>query len=213
LRARKNFKKNQNRKISFLHWWDKVVSIPTTINQFPLSTLFFYNEYDLQLDPKNRLSIPAEVRKQIDANAGPDEDNEGGKIFVTLRNRVPCIYPARYYQQLVRSYLRPKLVLSESMVEFSQLKFAMSCKLPWDAQGRISLPEKILQRSGLSKDKEVTLIGMDDHLQIWPRAEWAAHSLRLLEKSVAIEKGAEALLETDKREGPIAPKGPEELKG
>jgi MraZ protein len=194
-----------------LQWWDKVVSIPTTINLFPFVTLFFFNEHDLSLDPKNRLSIPAEFRKQIDADAGPDEDNEGGKIFVTLRNRVPCIYPARYYQQLVRSYLRPKLVLSETMVEFSQLKFAMSCRLPWDAQGRISLPEKIIQRSGLGK--EVTLIGMDDHLQIWNRADWAAHSERLLEKSVAIEKGAETLLATEKREGPIAPKGPEQLKG
>ena len=42
-----------------------------------------------------------------------------------------------------------------------------------DAQGRIVLPEKSMSRAIVAE--KVTVIGNDDHLEIWPTDEWEQH--------------------------------------
>jgi MraZ protein len=49
--------------------------------------------------------------------------------------------------------------------------------LEWDKQGRVLIPEKMRQRTALQK--EVTLVGVRDHLEIWNRPEWEAERERL----------------------------------
>jgi MraZ protein len=48
----------------------------------------------------------------------------------------------------------------------------MASRIEWDKQGRILFPEKFLKRSGVGKD--VTLLGVRDHLEVWARADWEA---------------------------------------
>jgi DNA-binding transcriptional regulator/RsmH inhibitor MraZ len=50
------------------------------------------------------------------------------------------------------------------------LLFAMTRVLKPDAQGRVVLPEKSMQRAILSEG--VTLVGKGDHIEIWPAEEW-----------------------------------------
>ena len=47
-----------------------------------------------------------------------------------------------------------------------------------DTQGRIVLPEKTLSRAVVSD--RVTLVGNDDHLEIWPTDEWDRHVEQML---------------------------------
>jgi MraZ protein len=53
------------------------------------------------------------------------------------------------------------------------LLFAMARLVKCDAQGRIVLPEKSMERAVVAAD--VTLIGQNDHIEIWPSEEWNKH--------------------------------------
>ena len=52
-----------------------------------------------------------------------------------------------------------------------------------DAQGRVKLPQSLLEFAGITKD--VTIIGVFDHLEVWDRASWADYRQRM-------EEGADA---------------------
>lgn len=118
------------------------------------------------VDEKNRLLIPAEIRKSLN----PKRDGEA--FFLVIgSNRRPWLYPERYYEHLVfqrQQELAPK----KSAIDFAHLNFAMASRIAWDKQWRVLLPEKTLRRTGTAK--EVTLIGSGDHLELWNRSEWEA---------------------------------------
>jgi MraZ protein len=133
-----------------------------------------YGEYELSIDEKNRMLIPSEVRRQID----PERD--GDAFFLTVGvNRVPWLYPERYYEELV-SRKPAELTPAEEALDRDLVNFGMASRLEWDKQGRVLIPEKTLRRTGLGK--EVTLIGVRDHLQLWNTADWESRRSTLLEK-------------------------------
>ena len=52
------------------------------------------------------------------------------------------------------------------------LYFATARLLKCDGQGRVVLPEKSMQRADIAK--HVTLVGVNDHIEIWPTDQWEA---------------------------------------
>ncbi len=52
-----------------------------------------------------------------------------------------------------------------------------------DRQGRITLPARHLQFAAI--DRETTVIGVRDHIEIWDRAAWAAYLAHLEEEADA----------------------------
>jgi MraZ protein len=134
-----------------------------------------YGEHELTLDAKNRLLVPAEVRKSL----SPERD--GSAFFIVIgRNRKPWLYPENYYEHLV-SLGQQELTPDEDVLAFDQFHFAMASKIPVDGQGRLLLPEKTLRRTGI--EREVTLIGAGDHLELWNRAEWEQRFEELMTRS------------------------------
>jgi MraZ protein len=121
-------------------------------------------EHELTIDDKNRLLIPAEIRQSLD----PQRD--GTSLFIVIgRNRKLWLYAEKYYQHLV-SQRQQQLNPDEDVLAFDQYHFAMAARREWDKQGRILLPDKTLKRT--ATEKEVTLIGARDHLELWNRNEW-----------------------------------------
>jgi MraZ protein len=159
-----------------------------------VQTPFLYGEYELKIDEKNRLSVPSEIRKAL------NPEIYGDKFFVTLRNKVPWFYPELYYKYLVNAQIRPDITPDDDLLSYAQLKFALADKVDWDTQGRMGLPEKILRRSGLGK--EVTLIGMQDHLELWDRGQWEIRRAKLDEDSADIEAKAKQALRRQPNDRP-----------
>ena len=120
-------------------------------------------EYELTLDEKKRLLVPAEVRRAIPA--------EYGEAFFLVMgiNRVPWFWPARYYEEVVMN-TPSDMSPGEDLLAFDHYVCGMSSRVEWDKQGRIVLPEKMLRRTVLEKD--VTLVGARDHLELWTRPAW-----------------------------------------
>lgn len=136
--------------------------------------LLLIGEYDLTIDEKNRLQIPAEIRKSMDS------ERDGNAFFLVLGlNRKPWLYPERYYEQMVFQ-AQPELTPGEEQLDFDHLNFALADKRDWDSQGRMVIPEKTMRRTELNR--EVTLIGARDHLELWNRADWESRREQLLSR-------------------------------
>jgi len=136
-----------------------------------------FGEYELTIDDKNRLLVPAEIRRSIP----PDY---GEAFFVVMgTNRVPWLYPERYYDELV-TQIPADMTPDDDLLAYNQYVFAMASKMPWDKQGRVLVPDKTLKRSGIGKD--VTLIGARDHLELWNRADWDARREELMSRGAEI---------------------------
>lgn len=131
-------------------------------------------EFELTIDDKNRLLIPAEVRRTLD----PQRDGEAFILVIGVNKR-PWLYPENYYQQLV-SAAEQSITPEEDSLAFDLMHFAMASRLEWDKQGRVLIPDKTLRRTGIGK--EVTLVGVRNHLELWNRDDWEAHHEALMER-------------------------------
>jgi MraZ protein len=137
-----------------------------------LRPLVLYGEHELTIDDKNRLLIPSDIRKLLN----PERDGEALFLVIGV-NRKPWLYPERYYETLV-SQEPAEMMPADERLSRDQLLFGMASRLEWDKQGRVLVPEKTLRRTGLGR--EVTLLGVRNHLELWNRGDWDARREELM---------------------------------
>ncbi len=131
-----------------------------------------HGEYELTMDDKNRLLIPADLRRSLN----PTDD--ATTLFIKLGvNNVPWMYSAARWMQLA-SEGDPGMDPGFDDLERQHLHYAMTSKADWDKQGRVVIPERILRKTGTGKD--VMLVGSKDHLELWNRAAWEQYTDELL---------------------------------
>jgi len=135
--------------------------------------LLLTGEYELRIDEKNRLSIPARVREQIS-----EEEWGSGFYMVWGVNRILSLYPEKYYQRIALA-VAPRRVAPDESLAFDRVNFALAGRMDLDRQGRVLLGEKMVSRAKLAE--EVTLIGARDHLEIWDRQQWERYLDKHLE--------------------------------
>ncbi|MCK4277229.1 MAG: hypothetical protein KAX78_11975 [Phycisphaerae bacterium] len=126
----------------------------------------FVGEFEQTIDAKHRLAISAALREQIVAS------EDGKNFFLVLGpDRHLWLYPDLYYRRLVATLKRSPLPSRDTRK--IDLLFAMARMLKPDSQGRVVLPEKSMQRAVTSQ--KVTLVGVFDHIEIWPTDQWEQH--------------------------------------
>jgi transcriptional regulator MraZ len=119
-------------------------------------------EHDHSLDDKNRLTLPAKLREQL------------GETVVVTRGMDGCLYAyAEAHWQELAGRIRDLDPLSRESRQMQRHFFSGAVAAEPDKQGRIVLPVALLQEAGI--EREVTVAGMYDHLEIWDRAKWRAH--------------------------------------
>lgn len=119
-------------------------------------------EHELTIDEKNRLLIPAPWRRALDL------ENDG-LVLMTGVNRKPWIYTVSAHSVVAAQVLRPGIPTKEQQ-ELALAVLARANPLTVDKQGRVLLPEKFLRRTGTKR--EVSLLGVGDHMEIWNRDDW-----------------------------------------
>jgi MraZ protein len=127
--------------------------------------MFFVGMYELTIDAKNRLSIPHAIRSKMNC----DTDGRSFYIVPGQRRGTLAIYAERYFERARADIPAPER-LSENGYEWRQFEYSQSALLDPDSQGRILIPERLLKRAGIGR--EVTLIGVQDRLELWSRAAY-----------------------------------------
>ena len=123
----------------------------------------FVGSYPLRLDEKGRLALPVRFREQL----------AGGMVIRKGQER--CIYGltmARVAEQsAAMSAMAPSDTAAARMR--ARMSFGSMVELEPDKTGRITLPASLREYAGL--DRDVVVVGVDTHFEIWDAATWDAY--------------------------------------
>jgi len=169
----------------------------------PKRSYVLSGEYYHAVDAKSRLTIPAKLREAIDTK----QEGAGFFAFVDF-DGVLCLYTPVAYERLAPMLVDTQLRASKEVRDYKRLRYGLAERLDVDRLGRVLVPEKLLARGGI--EKEVTIIGCRDHIEIWDRSRWEAFvKIRLPEHDALAVQAMEL---AQKREEP-APEPPESRRG
>ena len=123
----------------------------------------FFGTYTPKLDEKGRLFLPAKFRDQL-----------SGGLMVT-RGQEHCLYvwPQSEIER-VTERLREAPVSNKATRDYIRMFSSGASDDAPDKQGRITIPPKLRDWAGLSK--EVVVIGAMNRLEIWDENRWEAYS-------------------------------------
>ncbi|MBQ5950779.1 MAG: division/cell wall cluster transcriptional repressor MraZ [Lachnospiraceae bacterium] len=120
----------------------------------------FVGEYAHTLDTKGRLIIPASFREDL-----------GDTFFVTKGNdNCLYIYSQEDWEALVAKLRSLPQLSSEAVRKLNRTLMGGANKCESDRQGRILISPPLRAYAGLKKD--VVLVGVGDHVEIWNRESW-----------------------------------------
>ncbi len=126
--------------------------------------LLLTGEYQHVVDSKSRVLVSNKLRGQIDS------EEHGSSFYLVLgANGILCLYPEKYYEQIVLS-VAPNATAPDEAVAFERISFALTSKVELDNQGRLLLNERLRKRAGLKKN--ITLVGVRDHIELWNNENW-----------------------------------------
>jgi len=117
------------------------------------------------LDEKGRVFLSKRVQE------GLSRDPEGTLVAYLSRGQDTCLYlfsQAGFQRALAE--LNTNVFSGEDLRAVKRLFLANTTRVDLDASGRILIPEKLRQSSGLAR--EVVIVGVDDRAEIWPKDAW-----------------------------------------
>lgn len=122
----------------------------------------FIGEYSHTIDAKNRLAFPARLR------------NELGSRAVLTRGLDKClfVYPIATWEKIAKNMSAFPIGDPETR-SFVRLFLAGAADVEVDGQGRILLPEYLRRYAEL--EKNVTVTGLYDRVEIWNEEKWMAY--------------------------------------
>ena len=118
----------------------------------------FTGQFTFSIDSKNRINIPAPLRKQF--------SKKDKKTFVATRGIDQCawIYPISECN-FIQNELTQLSSLSKTNRIFLRNHLRHANIVKFDSQGRFVLPQSLINYSSI--DKDVTIIGVLNKIEIW----------------------------------------------
>lgn len=137
------------------------------------------------MDDKGRVFFPAVFRRALQK-----EGDEALMIRRDVHQNCLVLYPKSVWEQQLDE-LRARLNRwnAQQQMVFRQFVAGVD-ELPIDGNGRILIPRRLIAQLGITTD--VRFIGMDDTIELWPKAQAEA----LLDNPDALGAALEALMET-----------------
>ena len=122
------------------------------------------------LDAKGRIIVPARFRDIIRAN--------GDGVMVSRMDSCLLAYTLPEWRQ-IESRILALSEKSETMRRFRRVFIGGAFECTCDKQERILVPPSLRQYAGL--DKEIVLVGVLDHFEIWSRENWDSENTHMEE--------------------------------
>lgn len=125
---------------------------------------FFSGSYRVRLDEKNRFVLPQQFRYQL------VEDGQLEFVIAPGGNGFLAIYKKSEIDEMVELFRKKKHVAR--FQSFFTLFFSSMIHATCDKLGRVTLPASLLSSVGI--EREMTVAGAMDKIQIWPAAVYDA---------------------------------------
>ena len=145
----------------------------------------FIGNMDARMDDKGRVFFPAVFRRALQK-----EGDEALMIRRDVHQNCLVLYPKSVWEQQLDE-LRARLNRwnAQQQMVFRQFVAGVD-ELPIDGNGRILIPRRLIAQLGITTD--VRFIGMDDTIELWPKAQAEA----LLDNPDALGAALESLMDT-----------------
>lgn len=138
----------------------------------------FLGEYELRIDSKGRLAIPAKLRDAF----------RGGLVVSRGFDRCLNIYTMSEWERVAEELVSlPTTQLNPRRV--ARFTFSGAFDVEPDRQGRIVMPPTLRQYAEISD--EVVLVGVYTHLQVWAMDLWAEEKQFMAEHAADIAEAVE----------------------
>lgn len=139
-----------------------------------------FGNYTRSLDEKNRVMIPAKLRDPL-----------GDNFYITLGpDNVLEIRDEKHF-----SVWRDRLLAANSLNinarMFARILLGNTHEVSTDKQGRITLTEQFLTKTGITK--EITFVGVGNKVELWPTKAFAKFQTKFNNEG-SIDDLAEKLL-------------------
>jgi len=120
---------------------------------------FFFGEFEHSLDPQRRIAIPSNWRKE-----------KKTKFFLLPgRHNALQLIPPSIFNEFIAKVRKVSFADAASSLALVRIgSVAQECEC--DSQGRISIPQKLIEQSGLKN--QVVLVGAVTTIQIWSKVNW-----------------------------------------
>jgi MraZ protein len=131
-------------------------------------------KYEHNIDLKNRLAIPSQMREEM------ERCGDGKKVFVArgMEKGTLAIWPEVSF--LAMADQLPKSPIPDpDQLAFEEMFFASAHGIVPDSQGRVVMPELLMQEMGIGR--QVMITGVRDHMAVWNRD----HFTRFQEENLA----------------------------
>lgn len=136
--------------------------------------IMFSGVNHLNLDPKNRLAIPARYRDALLVDSG--------QVVISL-DSAQClqIYPLQEWE-IVRTKIQNLPNSIHPVVKsYQRLVLGHAEQIELDKAGRVLLPATLKQMVGL--ERELVLVGMGNRFELWDKNKWQAETEKALQAS------------------------------
>ena len=121
----------------------------------------FLGQYDHSIDDKSRITLPARFRDALASGVVLSKGLDGSVD----------VYPTDAWKVTVAERIGQLDPLLPDARTLQRHFFGGASEDTPDKQGRVLLPAPLVRYGKLAKD--VTVVGSNDHLEIWDRTAWA----------------------------------------
>ncbi|HOZ02807.1 MAG TPA: division/cell wall cluster transcriptional repressor MraZ [Bacilli bacterium] len=137
----------------------------------------FFGSFAHTLDEKGRLVIPRKMREET-----------GVKVFIMKGfDGALSIYKASEFEKLVHEF-NTLPFNKKTARDYLRVQLASVSELEIDKSGRVQIPSLLLDKFQIGK--EVVVIGMGDHIEVWNRKAYEEYEKKAI---TGFENTAESL--------------------
>lgn len=120
---------------------------------------FFFGEFEHSLDSQRRIAIPSNWRKEKKTKF----------ILLQGRHNALQLIPPNIFNDFIAKIRKVSFADAASALALVRIgSVGQECEC--DSQGRISVPQKLIDQSGLKN--QVVLVGAVTTIQIWSKDNW-----------------------------------------
>ena len=123
--------------------------------------------YNHKIDAKGRTVLPSRIRSEL-----------GNTVVATIGiDSCIALYPMDRWEELLLK-LKDLSSFKKKTRDFRRVLLSMATEQDVDAAGRILLPSLLKEYASI--EQEITLIGAEDHVEIWDTKRWEEHRKSVL---------------------------------
>ncbi len=130
------------------------------------------------IDTKGRVIIPVRFRQAL-------EDKKEQALMVSRLDNALFAYPVDEWEE-IEDRIHSLAEKSEAMRRFRRVFIGAVQHCPIDKQGRILIPPELRNYAELKK--EIVLVGVLDHFEIWSKQRWEGENVKLEEEDMQKEE-------------------------